>query len=122
MLVTIGFFPLSVRSWWVFKHTQGDISEQGWPSSASHPRSILAGKPLWVLESPAAGRGKTFAACLATLTQVHAVPDAAHHHLHDKRRLTCLISFAVFPLYCIALDLVILALGRTLEIRSGGSS
>lgn len=101
MLDTISFFPLSVRSWWVFKHTRQDVSEQGWPSSASCPRSILAGKPPCMLESPAARRGKAFAACLPAPTRIYAAPDAAHHH--DNQRMTCLISLANFPLSCIAL-------------------
>lgn len=102
-LDTIGFFPLSVRGWWVFKHTRRDVSEQGWPSSASHHGSIPAGKPPWALESPAAHRRKAFAACLPAPTWVNAVPDAAHHHLRDKKRLTHLIAFANFPLSCIDL-------------------
>ena len=83
MLDTVGFSPLSARGWWVFKHPRRDVSEHGWPSSASRPGSIPAGKPPWMLENPAARRKKAFAASLPSPTRVYADPDAAHHHLHD---------------------------------------
>lgn len=117
ILDTIGFFLLSVRGWWVFKHSRRDVSEQGWPSSASCHRSIPSGKPLRALESPASPGERP----LQLPAGVYASPDAAHRQLCDTRRPPCLIAFANCP-PAFALTFRTLALGRALELGSGDGS